>query len=98
MDTQSGAKGGETPPLQVLPSLGQIVAYFKYHSAKQINLQKQTPGAPFWQRGYYEHVIRDDESLNRIREYIATNPRRWAMDRENPHTKGKMNLIHGWGL
>lgn len=37
-----------------------------------------------WQRNYYEPIIRDDESLNRIREYIGNNPMRWACDRENP--------------
>jgi REP element-mobilizing transposase RayT len=37
-----------------------------------------------WQRNYYEHIIRNDESLNRIRQYILDNPARWAMDRENP--------------
>jgi len=38
-----------------------------------------------WQRNYYEHIIRNEESLNRIREYILTNPMRWVMDCENPH-------------
>jgi hypothetical protein len=37
-----------------------------------------------WQRNYYEHIIRDDESLNSIREYITNNPLQWEMDRENP--------------
>ena len=37
-----------------------------------------------WQRNYYEHIIRDDDSLNRIRQYIEDNPARWAFDRENP--------------
>ena len=37
-----------------------------------------------WQRSFYEHVIRDDGSLNRIRQYILDNPARWAFDRENP--------------
>ncbi|HEX6770350.1 MAG TPA: hypothetical protein VF208_13430, partial [Candidatus Binatia bacterium] len=37
-----------------------------------------------WQRNYYEHVIRSDESLVRIRQYILDNPARWAFDRENP--------------
>jgi hypothetical protein len=41
-----------------------------------------------WQRNYYEHIIRNEESLNRIREYILTNPMRWALDRENPHRVG----------
>ncbi len=37
-----------------------------------------------WQRNYYEHVIRDDSGLQRIREYVANNPLSWALDRENP--------------
>jgi len=37
-------------------------------------------GVPFWHRNYYEHIIRNEDSLNRIRHYIATNPSRWADD------------------
>jgi putative transposase len=37
-----------------------------------------------WQRNYYEHIIRDEKSLNHIRQYIADNPAQWALDRENP--------------
>jgi putative transposase len=37
-----------------------------------------------WQRNYFEHVIRNEDSLNRIREYILDNPTRWEFDRENP--------------
>jgi putative transposase len=36
-----------------------------------------------WQRNYYEHIIRDDDELQKIREYIATNPVRWETDWEN---------------
>src|SRR4030042_2828024 len=42
-----------------------------------------------WQRSFYDHVIRDEASLNRIREYIMTNPQRWDFDRENPKAMGK---------
>lgn len=49
-----------------------------------INEQRHTPGLTVWQRNYYEHVIRNDESLKRIREYIVNNPLQWALDRENP--------------
>ena len=38
----------------------------------------------FWQRNYYEHVIRNEDELNKIREYIRNNPLRWHFDRENP--------------
>lgn len=38
----------------------------------------------FWQRNYYEHVIRNDDEWNRIREYVAANPANWDRDEENP--------------
>jgi len=41
-----------------------------------------------WQRNYYEHIIRSEESLNRLRRYIAENPLRWHLDRENPNRTG----------
>ena len=40
-----------------------------------------------WQRNYYDHVIRDEVDLNRIREYVANNPAKWAKDAENPEKK-----------
>ena len=41
-------------------------------------------GGPVWQRGFYEHVIRDEAGLERVRAYIAENPLRWPTDGENP--------------
>jgi REP element-mobilizing transposase RayT len=41
-------------------------------------------GLRLWQRNYYEHVIRDYDSLQRMREYITNNHLAWALDRENP--------------
>ena len=40
-----------------------------------------------WQRNYYEHVIRDENELNRIREYIINNPLQWELDENNPRRK-----------
>jgi putative transposase len=37
-----------------------------------------------WQRNYYEHIVRDETALNRIRRYIDYNPARWEFDDENP--------------
>jgi putative transposase len=37
-----------------------------------------------WQRGYYEHIIRDDTELTTIREYIQGNPAQWDEDENNP--------------
>ncbi len=35
-----------------------------------------------WQRNYFDHVIRDEDDLNRIRDYIVENPKNWATDEE----------------
>ena len=81
--TQGGeTQGGETQPLQ--PTLGQIVAYYKYQTTKAINLLRGMPGTKFWQRNYWEHVIRNDAEMDRIREYIETNPARWSDDQLHP--------------
>jgi putative transposase len=66
------------------PTLGEIIRTYKAASTRMI---RQTANLEFaWQRNYYEHVVRNEESLNRIRQYILENPARWAMDRENPDT------------
>ena len=68
--------------------LSEIVRAFKSFSARRINEITNTPGTPVWQRGYYDHIIRDDRSLTRIREYISHNPQRWASDKQNADHKG----------
>lgn len=75
-------------PLQ-RASLPAVVQWFKTMTTNEYLRGVKTSGwAPFqgqlWQRNYYEHVIRDEESLNRIREYILNNPAQWAFDPENP--------------
>jgi REP element-mobilizing transposase RayT len=65
-------------------TIGAIIRGFKSASTKRINLSRNTPGNPVWQRNYYEHVIRDEDDLNRIRQYIFENPAHWAEDEENP--------------
>ena len=65
-------------------SLAAILAGFKAASTKRVDVECAMPGISIWQRGYYEHIIRHDESLDDIRRYIAENPVRWAFDRENP--------------
>lgn len=65
-------------------SLGSIVRGFKSATTTLINSMRNSPGVPVWQRNYYEHVIRNESELTRIREYIANNPHQWSLDRENP--------------
>ncbi len=38
-----------------------------------------------WQRSYYEHIIRNEISLHKVREYIINNPAKWKEDRDNPN-------------
>jgi len=80
--TGAAEPDGVSPPLQ--PTLGQVVAYYKYQTTKAINLMRGMPGAKFWQRNYWEHVIRNEEEMDRIREYIDTNPARWSDDQLHP--------------
>ena len=44
---------------------------------------KNTLGQPFCQHNYYEHIIRDEAELQKIREYIRNNPLKWDFDEEN---------------
>jgi len=72
-----------------------VVRSFKSAVTKQINQNRNTPGIPVWQRNYYEHIIRDDNDLNRIREYIMNNPLKWCEDENNPT---KFASIHKGGV
>ena len=65
-------------------SIPTIVRLFKSTTTKQINqLRVSTPMQPLWQRNYFEHVIRDDNELTRIHQYIINNPNRWEEDNLN---------------
>jgi putative transposase len=74
--------------------LPEIVRGFKTFSARGINERRQTGGTPLWQRGYYEHVIRNGKGLNRIRCYITDNPARWADDPDNLWAEGASKPVH----
>ncbi len=72
--------------------LPKVIGYFKMNTAKLINQMINRSG-PFWQPNYYEHIIRNEKELSRIREYIQNNPLKWDLDRENPMSKN-FNLDH----
>ncbi|MBZ0304818.1 MAG: transposase [Anaerolineae bacterium] len=60
--------------------LSKIIQGFKTFSAKRINQIRKLRGIPVWQRNFYEHVIRNEQDLSRIREYIINNPAKWTED------------------
>ena len=63
-------------------SLGAMIGQFKSVCTKRIR------GAGFsqfsWQARFYEHIIRDERSLESIRQYIEDNPAKWEFDEDNP--------------
>jgi REP element-mobilizing transposase RayT len=83
-DDETNNMGGETPPLRKR-TLGQIVAYFKYQSTKEMNrIETEKAITRFWQRNYYEHIIRNDKDLQNKTDYIQANPLLWDEDDDNP--------------
>lgn len=68
--------------------LPEILRGFKTFSARRINKIRRLSGVSVWQRGYYEHIIRNEKVLMAIREYIVKNPLSWEKDglyRDRPH-------------
>ncbi|MGH7801433.1 MAG: transposase [Thermodesulfobacteriota bacterium] len=62
--------------------LSNIVKSFKNAVTKRVHDQFQDYGFK-WQRSFYDHIIRDEIPLNKIREYITNNPLKWESDIEN---------------
>ncbi len=55
----------------------EIIRGFKTFSARRINKNRRLTGVSVWQRGYYEHIVRNEASLMAIRKYILNNPLSW---------------------
>jgi|GEM_PF-179359 len=60
-----------------------IAGKFQQQTSKQINILRNTPGAKTWQPNYHDHVIRDEQEYERIRQYIINNPAKWEHDTLN---------------
>lgn len=58
-------------------TLGAIIRGFKGASTRQINMLRETPGVPIWQRSYYDRVMLSHDHLEAARAYIQRNPARW---------------------
>ncbi len=87
-DHNNCIRAGIKPAPTVNSTLGAMVGAFKSITTNEyINNVKNNNWSPFngklWQRNYYEHIIRDEKSLYKIREYIINNPSKWNFDRNN---------------
>jgi len=87
--------GGPAQGLALQPTLalGDAVGSFKSVTTDEYIIgvrQREWPRfrGRFWQRNYYEHVIRDEDELGKIREYIRLNPMIWTVDRYNSENSG----------
>ncbi|MBE0684550.1 MAG: hypothetical protein IH585_00975 [Anaerolineaceae bacterium] len=69
------------PPGLQSKSIGSLLFGFKTSVTKQINLIRNTPGEPVWQRNYWDHIIRNDESFDQIEDTIINNPLNWYQDK-----------------
>jgi REP element-mobilizing transposase RayT len=70
-------------------SLPDVVHRFKTLTTKRYTDGVKQLGWPryrkrVWQRNYYEHIIRNERTLQRVRGYIDANPANWDSDNENP--------------
>ncbi len=86
----TGGHGGTAPTLM------DVIQRFKsFSTAEYRKGVKKNNWPPFsgklWQRSYYEHIIRNDESLYNIRKYIQENPMKWDVDPENPYRSNNLN-------
>ena len=86
-DSQGQPRG--VAPTAKSMSLPDVVHRFKSLTTARYRHGVRNHGWPafrgrLWQRNYYEQVIRDDDDLNTIQEYIVNNPARWDEDTENP--------------
>ena len=83
---QGHSRPGTGHPHRGAPTLGDIMDWFKTMTTNDyIRGVKQHGWATFpgklWQRNYHEHIIRNEESYQKIADYILNNPAKWAEDK-----------------
>jgi REP element-mobilizing transposase RayT len=66
--------------------LSEIIRAFKGFSARRIGELNPSLRGAVWQRGFYDHIIRNANDLSNVRRYIFQNPARWDFDRENANS------------
>jgi REP element-mobilizing transposase RayT len=76
---------------EIAPKVGSLSTIIRsYKSAVTRSARKCGYSNFAWQSRFYDHIIRDEKSLQEIREYIRNNPLQWELDRENPQN------MHDW--
>lgn len=65
-------------------SLSTLIGVYKGAVTQKASHEKLIPGPPLWQRNFYDRIVRNESELQRIRNYIETNPARWIEDQLHP--------------
>ena len=60
------------------PDIPQIIALLKTGVTKEI--RRNHPKMEIWQRSFHDHIIRDQQSYEKIWLYIDANPQNWEKD------------------
>ena len=81
-DTDTNKNNGSTFGHVTAKSISTIIGSFKSITTKTINLKFHQTGFG-WQPRFHDRIIRDNNELNRIRQYIINNPEKWETDRNN---------------
>ena len=86
-----GGKGRASPPPTSMAnrrrtSMGDVVGAFKSISTIGVNKLLARTGTRLLRENFYEHIVRDVEELEIIRDYIIHNPQHWTEDPENPES------------
>lgn len=66
-------------PLQKRSIISKTIGYVKANTSKKA--KRQYGDTTLWQRGYYDHVVRNQEDYNALAQYIQENPLRWELDK-----------------
>ena len=66
-------------PLRGRSIVSKVIGYIKMNSSKEIH--NQYGETKVWQRGFYDHIIRNQYDYEEIANYIYLNPTRWQADK-----------------
>jgi putative transposase len=76
-------RGGSRTAPTAPKSLSSLIGAYKTRTTKKIKILLNTPGEKFWQRSFYDHIIRDDQDLEDIHHYIQHNALKWKKDKDH---------------
>ena len=86
MDTGSAEPGAVSKTRKfgdaIAGSLSSLVGAYKSAVTQQAAHRGLIPAPPLWQRNFHDHIVRGEQELERIREYIRQNPARWKYGHE----------------